>query len=96
MKFTERGKVTVATERKENAVEVSVSDTGQGIDEDDMRYLFKPFRQIGRKVGGTGLGLVICRSIIEKHGGKIWCTSEKGKGSVFSFNIPIVERREKL
>lgn len=93
IKFTENGFIKVTTKKKGNAAEVSIQDTGYGISEDDMRYLFKPFRQINRKVGGTGLGLVISRRIIEKHGGKIWAESQKGEGSTFRFEIPIVERR---
>jgi signal transduction histidine kinase len=93
IKFTENGFIKITTKKMGNMAEVSVQDTGGGINEDDMRYLFKPFRQINRKVGGTGLGLVISKRIIEKHGGRIWAESHKGEGSIFHFEIPIVERR---
>jgi signal transduction histidine kinase len=58
-----------------------------------MLKLFHPFEQLGdvkeRKVGGTGLGLVICKEIMEKHKGKIWAESDYGKGTTFHFTLPI-------
>jgi signal transduction histidine kinase len=75
-------------------LEVSVSDTGIGISQEDRDKLFQPFRQLdnsyNRKYTGTGLGLSICRRIVELHCGKIWLESEPGKGSKFTFVIPIV------
>jgi signal transduction histidine kinase len=98
VKFTEKGSVTVTTARhSENAVMVSVADTGTGIRLEDFDKLFKSFSQVGpadaRKTGSTGLGLAISREIVQKHGGKIWVESEYGKGSTFRFILPIVERR---
>jgi signal transduction histidine kinase len=97
IKFTEKGGITVSTGRGDNFVTVSVRDTGPGIKKDDIPRLFRQFEQldtgINRKIGGTGLGLAICKSIIEAHGGKVHAESELGKGSVFSFTLPVVERR---
>jgi signal transduction histidine kinase len=74
-------------------VMVNVIDTGIGIKNMDMNKLFRPFRQIDialtRKYEGTGLGLSICKKLVELLGGIIWVESEWGKGSTFSFTIPV-------
>jgi PAS domain S-box-containing protein len=99
-KFTEKGKVVISTAAKpeENVVEVSISDTGCGIKESEIYKLFDEYVQLDkgkdRKPGGTGLGLAICRKLIMAHGGRIWAESEYGKGSRFSFILPIQERRD--
>ncbi len=70
---------------------VSVIDTGEGIPPDYVDKIFNKFQQVdGRKRGGTGLGLTICKYIVEAHGGKIWVESKLGEGSKFSFTLPIV------
>ncbi len=93
MKFTEKGSITIATRRIENAIRISVSDTGPGIKQEDMSKLFQKFQQLdssgGRKTGGTGLGLAISKEIVEKHGGRIWAESEPSKGTIFHFLLPI-------
>ena len=70
-----------------------VQDEGQGIPADKLDQIFERFQQVdssdSRKKGGTGLGLTICRKIIEQHDGKIWVESELGKGSTFSFSLPV-------
>ncbi len=102
IKFTEQGGVTLKTRnnKEANHVEVCVEDTGGGISQEDIPKLFKKFQQLGdpamRKTGGTGLGLAICHEIIKQHGGRIWITSEEGKGSCFHFILPIQERRQEL
>ena len=67
----------------------TVKDTGSGFTEDDAKLLFKPYSQIDnndtRNIGGTGLGLILCRTMVELHGGKIWAESVPGKGSTFTF-----------
>ena len=92
VKFTERGRITCAAERRGAAVVVSVTDTGMGIAHADQAKVFERFKQVGDtltdKPKGTGLGLPICREIVEHHGGKIWVESEPGKGSTFSFSLP--------
>ena len=75
-------------------VAINVIDTGVGIAEDDTLYVFEKFHQVGNKKDGsrrpgTGLGLPICRQIVEFHGGKIWGESELGKGTRFIFTLPI-------
>jgi signal transduction histidine kinase len=74
---------------------VSVADTGIGIAADKFPQVFEKFKQIsgdlGHAVRGTGLGLPICREIVEQHGGRIWVESAVGVGSTFSFVIPLLE-----
>jgi signal transduction histidine kinase/GAF domain-containing protein len=75
-------------------VVVSVSDTGVGIKPDDIPYVFEKYRQVGdiavSPLKGTGLGLPISKEIVEHHGGRIWVESRQGKGSTFSFALPVV------
>ena len=92
MKFTDKGSITIATHRIENSIRVSVIDTGCGMKQEDLPKLFQQFQQLGsgnRKTGGTGLGLVISKDIVEKHGGRIWVESELGKGTTIHFLLPI-------
>ena len=95
IKFTpEKGKIVIEAEKKEKEVIVKVIDTGVGISPKNLKKLFTPFFQLesglARKHGGTGLGLVICKGIVEAHGGKIWAESKgEGKGSTFSFTLPV-------
>lgn len=99
IKFTEEGEVLIKATVSEQSFLVEVSDTGPGISEEDLQIVFMEFRQIDgsstKRKGGTGLGLAIAKKIIEMHGGRIWVTSEHGKGSIFNFSIPIrVEQQE--
>ena len=97
LKFTEKGKIIVRTQKGNNSVRVSVEDWGPGIRQEDLSKLFKSFSQITtgheRKTGGSGLGLAISKKIIEGHRGKIDVESVVGQGSTFYFILPIVERR---
>ena len=93
VKFTpEGGRVAVGAARADGGVEVSVSDTGIGIAQDEQEAIFEEFRQAGsdytRKREGTGLGLALSRKFVELHGGRIWVKSEVGKGSTFTFTLP--------
>lgn len=92
IKYTERGNVTISTKQEDNAVRVTVQDTGIGIKDQDINKLFRVFEQLDstrdKKKGGTGLGLAISSDIILAHKGKIWAESELDKGSVFHFTIP--------
>ena len=94
VKFTDEGSVTCRVERANNDLMVSVIDTGDGIAEADQPKVFEKFKQVGDtltdKPQGTGLGLPICKQIIEHHGGRIWVESTLGEGSTFSFTIPIL------
>jgi signal transduction histidine kinase len=93
VKFTPEGDVTVRVETRDHELLVSVADTGIGIPEVDQPKLFKAFQQLDGKVhlplGGTGLGLAISKTFVELHGGKIWMQSRPGRGSTFSFTLPL-------
>ena len=94
VKFTpDGGRVEVAAHRNGEAVEVSVADTGIGIAPEDQAAVFEEFRQVGRdytrKQEGTGLGLALTRRFVELHGGTIGLASEPGKGSTFTFTLPL-------
>jgi len=94
VKFTpDGGRVEVRARRDEENVIVAVHDTGIGIATEDQGAVFEEFRQVGRhytnKQEGTGLGLALTRKFVELHGGRIWLESEPGKGSTFTFTIPI-------
>src|SRR5262245_6475854 len=93
IKFTpEGGRIEIGAMPKGGLVEVSVSDTGVGIDPEDQDAVFEEFRQVGtaeKKVEGTGLGLTLCRKFVELHGGRIWVKSELGLGSTFAFTLPV-------
>ena len=74
-------------------MEISVTDTGIGIAEEDQPKVFEEFRQVGsdnaKKIEGTGLGLTLAKKFVELHGGRIWVESEVGKGSTFMFTLPV-------
>lgn len=87
------GEVKVSTRQDGNCLVVSVSDQGPGISRDDQARLFQSFERLGvrtsRSIQGTGLGLRVCRILVEAHGGKIWVDSEEGRGSTFLFTLPV-------
>jgi signal transduction histidine kinase len=94
VKFTpEGGKIQVRAGLDDGTVKISVGDTGVGIAPEDQEAIFEEFRQVGsnyaQKREGTGLGLSLTRKFVELHGGKIWVESESGKGSIFTFTLPI-------
>jgi signal transduction histidine kinase len=93
VKFTMQGSVTCRARRDDGQVVVSVADTGVGIAEADFAKVFEKFAQAGNphtdRSRGTGLGLPISKEIVEHHGGRIWVESELGKGSTFSFTLPL-------
>jgi signal transduction histidine kinase len=94
VKFTsEGGKVGVAARRGTNEVEFSVMDSGVGIAAGDQKLVFEEFRQVGsdytRKAEGTGLGLALTKRFVELHGGTIRLESAPGRGSTFTFTIPL-------
>lgn len=92
------GQIDVSVERQDDEILLSVSDEGIGISADDLDKLFQPFGRLetpvaGSAIKGIGLGLVVCRRLVEAHGGHIWVESEPGKGSRFCFTLPL-ERSE--
>lgn len=93
IKFTEQGKVEVEATASNDSFLVSIIDTGPGLSKTDQKKIFEEFRQADasstRVKGGTGLGLSISKKIVEMHGGRIWVDSSLGKGSTFSFTLPI-------
>ncbi|APH39471.1 PAS domain S-box protein [Methanohalophilus halophilus] len=94
IKFTPaKGEVFIKSKIIDDHIQVSVSDTGVGIPEEEYQSIFDPFKQADssstRKYGGTGLGLALVKKYVEMHGGDIWIESEVGKGSTFTFTIPL-------
>ncbi len=90
------GSIVASARQRDNQVLVSVKDTGIGISKEDQAHLFSKFYRVDssltRDIGGTGLGLSICKTIIELLGGQIWVDSTVGKGSTFSFTLPIAPK----
>jgi predicted ATPase/signal transduction histidine kinase len=90
LKFTpENGRITVEAKQTGNEIIVSVEDTGIGISPENQGKIFNTFFQVSSKYGGTGLGLTICKNIVEAHHGRMWVESEIGKGSKFIFTLPV-------
>lgn len=93
---TNGGTITITTRKCGEMVQISISDTGIGIKNEDLAKLFNKFQQIdsgsSRKYGGTGLGLTISKSLVELHEGKIWAQSNYGEGSIFTFELPLTQK----
>ena len=94
VKFTpDGGRIDVLATREDSNAVIAVHDTGIGIAPEDQAEVFEEFRQVGRdytkKHEGTGLGLALTKKFVELHGGKIWLESEPGRGSTFTFSIPL-------
>jgi signal transduction histidine kinase len=95
VRFTpDGGKVVVSAARRDGSIEIRVADTGSGISSEHLPRLFERFYRAdtarSREDGGTGIGLAIARSVVEAHGGHISAESRVGKGSVFTFDLPVV------
>ncbi len=92
VKFTAKGGITVTLSGNDKEATVAVADTGLGIAKEDAAHLFQKFYRIDstatRTIGGTGLGLYLCRTVIELFGGRIWVEGEINKGSTFTFALP--------
>jgi signal transduction histidine kinase len=93
VKFTpDGGRIDVRAGVRDGAAEIAVTDTGVGIAPADQEAVFEEFRQVGasaKRVEGTGLGLALSRKFVELHGGRIWVASELGRGSTFTFTLPL-------
>jgi PAS domain S-box-containing protein len=87
------GEVKIFARQERDFIVIGVSDQGLGIAKDDQERLFQSFERLGvavkKSIQGTGLGLRVCRILVEAHGGKIWVESERGKGSTFYFSLPV-------
>jgi NtrC-family two-component system sensor histidine kinase KinB len=95
LRYTDSGRhIRLSAERIGPYVHVSVTDNGPGIPFEAQSKIFDKFVQIksDRALGGSGLGLTICREIVRAHGGTIWLDSTPGEGSTFTFTLPIVEK----
>jgi PAS domain S-box-containing protein len=100
-KFSAEGScITIKAEVSKNEMILSIKDEGEGISREDMPRLFDRFFQAERvvsgKTRGTGLGLTICKGIVEAHNGKIWVESQFGKGSEFSFSLPLMKSKARI
>jgi PAS domain S-box-containing protein len=98
LKYTNKGKITFGLTADTNLVQCYIKDTGIGIPREDIPHLFQKFYRVDssetRTISGTGLGLFICRKIIELYQGQIWVDSELGKGTTFFVNLPrLTEQR---
>jgi signal transduction histidine kinase/CheY-like chemotaxis protein len=100
VKFTDAGSIVCSAHQDEGKVVVSVKDSGIGIAPADQPKVFERFKQVGDtltdKPKGTGLGLPICKEIVEYHGGTIWVDSAPGHGSTFSFTLPVPEENSQM
>ncbi|WP_245867623.1 Sensor histidine kinase RcsC [Sporomusa silvacetica DSM 10669] len=102
IKFTSNGgEITISAalvndQEKVPEVVVKIQDTGIGINQEDQKYIFDKFRQVdsaeSREYPGSGLGLALARNLVEMHGGRIWVESEVGRGSTFTFVLPVIAK----
>lgn len=99
-KFTpEGGKITLRASARDDNLIVEVEDTGIGIPEEEQKQLFQPYHlhvNDREHLSGLGIGLALCKDLIELQGGRIWVKSEIGKGSTFSFSVPLAPRASQL
>ena len=95
LRHTKQGEIKISAEQRDSHVAVSVSDTGSGIPTEYLPHIFDKFVQVpDAPTGGAGLGLTISKSIIEAHGGKISVQSEVGRGTTFTFTLPLATESE--
>ena len=90
------GRIAIKLTPENGSLRVDVADNGIGIQKKDQDIIFEKFRQVKTtskgKPAGTGLGLAITKQIIEFHNGRIWVESDPGKGTVFSFTLPLISK----
>jgi light-regulated signal transduction histidine kinase (bacteriophytochrome) len=86
--------IHISAERTAEGWQFSVRDNGMGIDPADSKLVFGMFKRLhGKEIPGTGIGLALCRKVVERQGGRIWVESEAGRGATFKFTIPMPEPR---
>jgi PAS domain S-box-containing protein len=99
-KYTDAGKISIGLTGDAQVVQIYVRDTGAGIPATDVPHLFQKFYRVDntatRTIGGTGLGLFICRKIVELYQGRIWVESTVGKGSTFLINLPRLSNQKAM
>ncbi|HEX5797073.1 MAG TPA: ATP-binding protein [Candidatus Saccharimonadales bacterium] len=92
VKYTSEGRITIGLTGNDQVVQIKITDTGPGIPDEDLPHLFQKFYRVDnsatRSIGGTGLGLFICKKIVELYNGNIWAESKMGEGSTFYVNFP--------
>jgi signal transduction histidine kinase len=90
IRSTRRGEIKISAERRNGYVAVSVRDTGSGIPPEYLLHIFDKFVQVpGAQTGGAGLGLAISKALVEAHGGQMSVQSEVGRGTTFTFTLPV-------
>jgi len=98
VKYTDEGKISIGLTGDNEVVQFYIKDTGPGIPADDVPHLFQKFYRVDnsatRTIGGTGLGLFICRKIVELYHGSIWVESKVGEGSTFFINLPRIDTQK--
>lgn len=97
LKYTETGEIVILAKKMNDEVKISVRDTGKGIQEDKVLHLFEPFNQSGEHkmegINGGAIGLSVSKRLVELQGGMLEIESQKGKGSIFSFTLPIYKEK---
>ena len=93
LKHTRNGTIVIKAEEDDGWAKVTVKDTGSGISAEDMPHIWERYYKGKHSETGTGLGLFICKFIVESHGGKIWAESEPGKGTAFMFTLPLSDKK---
>lgn len=97
-KYTDQGKISLGLTGNDSVVQLYIRDTGHGIPPEDIPHLFQKFYRVDnsvtRTIGGTGLGLFICRKIVELYHGRIWVESKVGEGSTFYINLPRISTQK--
>jgi signal transduction histidine kinase len=97
LRHTKNGEIKISAEQRDNHVAISIADTGSGIPTEYLPHIFDKFVQVpDAPTGGAGLGLTISKSIVEGHGGQISVQSQVGRGSTFTFTLPLAAESEDI
>jgi len=94
MKFAPKGNIKIRARSDQEKVIVEVEDNGCGVDESELAGIFQPYNRLETSreyFSGLGLGLAMCKQLVELHGGEIWVNSRKGQGSTFGFSVPVAK-----